>query len=301
MRSRNRSATRGVWRCQCPRVTLPLFGQCLHFVAINRQATSISHRGPVSVVTGCSARVTLCNRAPPSTRRNQQLTHRSLVRASAPCNSNGTERPRANQSQLPDCEQGLRTATRHNRMRLLKPKIDVVFKLLFAAPRHEPLLIASLTAVLQPATAITSAIVLNPEIPKDFTSEKAIILDVRVQLSDGRRIDVEMQARRKPAFRERVLYYWARNFGAQLEIGEEYQALSPCVGVYVLDFSDLQGHDFHSVFKLCNRSTVGSCIMRSKCTSSNYRNCLPTGKMTLYFNGGASFEFGTSRNWRILP
>jgi predicted transposase/invertase (TIGR01784 family) len=64
-----------------------------------------------------------------------------------------------------------------------------------------------------------------------------------------------MQSRRKPAFRERVLYYWARNFGTQLEIGEEYQSLSPCVGVYVLDFSDLQGHDFHSVFNLCNLST----------------------------------------------
>lgn len=140
-------------------------------------------------------------------------------------------------------------------MRLLDPKIDIVFKLLFAAPRHESLLIAFLTDVLQPTTAITRAKVLNPEIPKDFTSEKAVLLDVRVELSDGRFVDVEMQARRQPALRDRLLYYWARAFGAQLEIGGEYRAISPCLGVYVLDFGELLGHDFHSVFKLCNLQT----------------------------------------------
>jgi predicted transposase/invertase (TIGR01784 family) len=140
-------------------------------------------------------------------------------------------------------------------MRLLDPKIDVVFKLLFAAPRHESLLIVFLTDVLQPPTAITSATVLNPEIPKDFVSEKAVMLDVRVELSDGRLVDVEMQARHHPRFRDRLVYYWARTFGGQLELGEAYRAISPCVGVYVLDFGELLGHDFHSVFKLCNLQT----------------------------------------------
>lgn len=91
-------------------------------------------------------------------------------------------------------------------MRLLDPKIDVVFKLLFAAPRHESLLIAFLTAVLKPDVAITSAVVLNPEIPKDFTREKGVFLNVRVRLSDGQLVDLEMQARDEPAFRERMLY-----------------------------------------------------------------------------------------------
>ena len=58
-------------------------------------------------------------------------------------------------------------------MRLLDPKLDVVFKLLFAAPRNEPLLIAFLTDVLRPAMAITSATAINPEIPREFTNERA--------------------------------------------------------------------------------------------------------------------------------
>jgi len=140
-------------------------------------------------------------------------------------------------------------------MRLLDPKSDVVFKLLFAAPRHESLLIAFLTDVLCPLKDIVSAKVLNPDIPKEFTTEKEIILDVRATLSDGCIVDIEMQARRKPAFRERLLYYWARAFGAQLEISEGYQSVAPCLGIYVLDFRDLQGQNFHSIFTLCNHET----------------------------------------------
>ena len=92
--------------------------------------------------------------------------------------------------------------------------------------------------------AITSATAINPEIPREFTNEKGVILDVRARLSDGRLVDVEMQSRRTPDFRERVLYYWARNFGQQLEIGQEYCAVVPCVGVYLLDFVGLSARSF---------------------------------------------------------
>src|SRR5512142_3168705 len=140
-------------------------------------------------------------------------------------------------------------------MRLLDPKSDIVFKLLFAAPRHESLLIKFLTDVLCPPKDIVSARVLNPVIPKDFSTEKEILLDVCATLSDGSLVDIEMQARPRPGLRERLLYYWARAFGAQLEISEEYQTLAPCLGIYVLDFRELHGQDFHTIFTLCNKKT----------------------------------------------
>jgi predicted transposase/invertase (TIGR01784 family) len=140
-------------------------------------------------------------------------------------------------------------------MRLLDPKLDVVFKLLFAAPRHESLLIAFLTDVLCPIKDIVSVKVLNPDIPKEFTTEKEIILDVRATLSDGCIVDIEMQSRRTAALRERLLYYWARAFGAQLEVSDQYRSLAPCLGIYVLDFRELAGQNFHSIFTLCNPET----------------------------------------------
>jgi len=104
--------------------------------------------------------------------------------------------------------------------------------------------------VLAPKVPITSAQVLNPEIPRDFNLQKGVVLDVRIQLGNGRLVDVEMQARRQRAFRERVLLYWARQFGAQLEIGQKYREVLPCVGIYVLDFTDFEGHNFHHVFRV---------------------------------------------------
>ena len=129
-------------------------------------------------------------------------------------------------------------------MKLLDPTLDVVFKILFAAPRHESVLINFLTDVLRPEAPIKAVQVLNPDIPKEFAIERASILDIRVMLHDARLVNVEMQSQKHQAYRSRLLYYWARNFGAQLEKGEDYQALAMCAGIYVLDFSDLSGQIF---------------------------------------------------------
>jgi hypothetical protein len=48
----------------------------------------------------------------------------------------------------------------------LAPKMDVVFKLLFAAEKNRELLISLLTALLRPESPIESVEVLNPEIDK---------------------------------------------------------------------------------------------------------------------------------------
>jgi predicted transposase/invertase (TIGR01784 family) len=95
-------------------------------------------------------------------------------------------------------------------MQLLDPKLDVVFKLLFAHPNHRDILISLLTAVLQPTVPIADATVLNPEIPKDLPDDKGTVLDIRVQLTDGRQIDVEMQSALHPGLIQRILYYNAR-------------------------------------------------------------------------------------------
>jgi hypothetical protein len=58
------------------------------------------------------------------------------------------------------------------RRRTLDPKNDVVFKLLFAAERNRDLLIALLTAVLDPPSPIETAEVLNPDIDREHWDDK---------------------------------------------------------------------------------------------------------------------------------
>jgi hypothetical protein len=52
-------------------------------------------------------------------------------------------------------------------MRLLDPKLDVVFEMLFAEERNRALLESLLTAVLRPPSPIVRVRVINPELPKD--------------------------------------------------------------------------------------------------------------------------------------
>jgi len=134
--------------------------------------------------------------------------------------------------------------------RTLDPKLDVVFKILFAHPANSPLLISLLDAVLEPSCPIAGVTVLNPGIPSEMASDKAIVLDVHVELQDGRHIDIEMQAAPHPAFAERALYYWARMYASGLHPGEQYRELEPCVSILILDWNGLRGQRFHSTFEV---------------------------------------------------
>ena len=71
-------------------------------------------------------------------------------------------------------------------MKWLDPKLDVVFKLLFAHVRNRDILTALLTAVLKPTAPIDSLVVLNPDIPKDLPADRGAVLDIHVRLADGR-------------------------------------------------------------------------------------------------------------------
>jgi len=132
----------------------------------------------------------------------------------------------------------------------LDPKLDVVFKILFADPRCRHALVALLTEVLRPAEPIADVTVLNPELPKDFADDKGIVLDVLVRLADGRRVGVEMQTESDPALRQRFLYYAARVYASQLGRGARYADLKPCVSVFILAFRELQSPRFHSKFQV---------------------------------------------------
>lgn len=130
----------------------------------------------------------------------------------------------------------------------LDPTLDVVFKLLFAAPDSRGTLAALLAAVLRPATPISSVEVLNAEVSKEDIDDKGIALDILVSLADGTKLDVEMQADKRPAFRDRALYYWARVFGARLEPGDSYSTLLPVISILFLDYRELEGTRLHSTF-----------------------------------------------------
>lgn len=137
-------------------------------------------------------------------------------------------------------------------MERLDPKLDVVFKLLFT--REPALLIDMLQGIL--ARAIEDLTVLNPGIPGELANDKEVVFDIRAQLEDGSRVDLEMQIRTHPALTSRLVYYAARDYADQLAHGADYGALTPTVVVVWLVkplFAELDR--LHSIFELRERHT----------------------------------------------
>ncbi len=133
-------------------------------------------------------------------------------------------------------------------MKLLDPKLDVVFKMLFADERNRELLCALLSAVLD--QNITDIEVLNPDIPKESVSEKGVVLDIRARLTSGEHTNIEMQTTSHPGLRQRVLYYWSRSYTSQLGRGDRYVELAGAVSIFILNFEELATKRYHSVFRV---------------------------------------------------
>ena len=112
----------------------------------------------------------------------------------------------------------------------------MVFKILFAHPKNNKLLISLLTAVLKPQYPIVQAQILNPEIPKDLATDKGIILDVFVKLQNGSFVNIEMQSCHLGNITPRILYYWGKTFISQLVPGKVYGQLNPVTCITFLNY-----------------------------------------------------------------
>lgn len=111
------------------------------------------------------------------------------------------------------------------------PTVDFVVKRLFGTEEHRALLIHFLNSVLTPPAGdeIAEVEFLNPIRDKEVEEDKLVIVDIRVRDRNGRRFIIEMQVSVVKAFRERVLYYWARDYSDQLKSGTDYSLLTPTI------------------------------------------------------------------------
>ena len=139
---------------------------------------------------------------------------------------------------------------------IIKPTTDLFIAALWSAPKNEPILRSLLNGVMtdigQPA--IAEATVLNPFNIKEFPNDKEIRLDVRVKDESGTVYDVEVQTDSHTGFYDRMLYYWARTYGIQIQRGEDYHKLRPVRSIVITEFPVFpELKRLHAVFELRSR------------------------------------------------
>ena len=116
------------------------------------------------------------------------------------------------------------------------PQNDVLFKIIFADVKHKNVLMHFLNSAVESDDKITDVKILNSEIIPEHVSEKSSRLDVLAKTNSGNLIDIEIQVNRDHNMIGRTLFYWAKLFIGQLEIGQRYSQLRRTITINILNF-----------------------------------------------------------------
>lgn len=137
-------------------------------------------------------------------------------------------------------------------MELLDPRVDFVFKRIFASENNKDVLLAFLNHIFMDAgdAPLDEVILLNPYTDKDDPLDKLSIFDIWAKTVEGKLINIEMQLFNKYDMEKRTLYYWSKRYSGQLQTGGRYTELKKCVTINILNYKVLPNEHTHSVFHL---------------------------------------------------
>ena len=79
--------------------------------------------------------------------------------------------------------------------------------------------------------------IMDSSLYPEISTNKQIVMDLRVQLNTGEKINVEMQSVLKKGFLNRVLFYWAKLWTEHLRKAEDYHHLCPAYSLIFTDFA----------------------------------------------------------------
>lgn len=97
--------------------------------------------------------------------------------------------------------------------------------------------------------------ILDPFEEGETEEEKEGILDIKLFLKDGQKINIEMQNRYQEDWEERCLFYNCRMFAEGFAHGRPYGELERCIHVGILDFNQMVSRGFHHSIFLMDRKT----------------------------------------------
>ena len=120
---------------------------------------------------------------------------------------------------------------------MLPLKNDFVFKLVFGDKRRIELLTAFLQAVLElPVEEYETVTIVDPNVKKEFSKDKAGVLDVKIHTKSGTVVNVEIQVEPDAPLRERIHFYSAKMLTEQIGEGDGYDVIKPVISIIITDF-----------------------------------------------------------------
>ena len=120
-------------------------------------------------------------------------------------------------------------------MEFVSPKLDVVFKTMFVD--NPDLLQSFISCALNiDQKEIKDFQIMNSELPPEDIDGKFSRLDISLTIA-GKLVNIEIQVRKYPDYKDRALFYWAKLFTSELKSGAEYGNLKQAITINILDFN----------------------------------------------------------------
>lgn len=146
---------------------------------------------------------------------------------------------------------------------IVKMKLDIIFKAIFSKEENEDLLHSFLSSILEiPYESIKKIIVQNSEVLPETVTGKFSRLDLKLQVDD-KLVNVELQVKNEPDFKDRVLFYWSKLYSGELKSGDEYGDLKQSISINIINFNMFNCPEYHSLFKVME--TTRHEIFSEKC------------------------------------
>ena len=128
----------------------------------------------------------------------------------------------------------------------LKMTNDFVFHKIFGEKGNEEILKSLIESVINRK-------INNLEIMEDTKLETAVqddklgILDVKTVLSDGTKVDVEIQVANEKNIEKRTLFYWAKLYTQYIKKGTEYEDMAKTIAINILNYNFLPENMYHRI------------------------------------------------------
>ena len=133
---------------------------------------------------------------------------------------------------------------------------DYAFKRLLGSEENKPLLQDFLECILNlTPQQVLGLEFMDKELTKEEFSDKTGILDVKLKLTDGTVIDIEIQASWNASFVKRTLFYWAKMYTADFKAGESYDKLHRCIAINIIADGFKLNDAIHSEYLLQEKET----------------------------------------------
>lgn len=142
------------------------------------------------------------------------------------------------------------TYTYDRNARIVKLKLDIIFKRVFGTEEHTRWLAKFISRLLDiPFENIETIEILNTELVPEERDRKFSVLDLKARVNDEI-VNIELQVHYQKDYSERTLYYWSRIYTENLKAKGRYGDTEKTVCVNILDFNYFDCDDYYSSYKI---------------------------------------------------